>query len=102
GDRASVEAAIALAENRASAMGAVEIIVAGGGDIYRQTMALADRLEITHVHLDALGDAVFPAIDPARWQESARTHQPAGPKDDADCDFATYLPNPVEGRVSAH
>jgi hypothetical protein len=45
-------------------------MVVGGGDIYRQTMARADRLEITHVDVDVDGDTVFPEIDPAQWRES--------------------------------
>lgn len=99
---ASVDDAITLARLRAAAMGAGEIIVAGGGEIYRQTMAAADRLEITHVNLDAPGDAVFPAIDPAIWEPTARSLQPAGEKDDGDCEFVTYRRKPVAVRVSAH
>jgi len=48
----------------------VQVMVVGGGDIYRQTMARADRLEITHVDADVDGDTVFPEIDPAQWRES--------------------------------
>ena len=40
-------------------------MVVGGGDIYAQAMALADRLDITHVQAQPEGDALFPAIDPA-------------------------------------
>ena len=45
-------------------MGAEEIIVAGGAEIYAQTMARASRLYITEVALDAVGDTRFPPIDP--------------------------------------
>jgi len=41
-------------------------------------MPLADRLEITQVHLSAEGDSRFPPIDPAIWRETARTAHPAG------------------------
>ena len=43
-----------------------ELWVIGGGEIYTQTLAHADRLEITHVELavDA-ADAWFPVIDDA-------------------------------------
>ena len=53
-----------------------EIIVVGGADIYAQTMALADRLEVTHVHARPVGDTFFPHIDPAVWREVARKEAP--------------------------
>ncbi len=48
------------------------VLVVGGGDIYRQTIGRADRLELTHVDADVPGDTRFPDIDPARWQEADR------------------------------
>ena len=48
------------------------VMVVGGGEIYRQAMPLADRLEITHVDTDASGDTTFPDIDPAGWREESR------------------------------
>lgn len=48
------------------------VFVAGGGDIYRAVMPVADRLEITEVDLAPDGDATFPEIDRAQWVESAR------------------------------
>lgn len=47
------------------------VFVAGGGDIYTQTIDRADRLEITHVRRTVEGDTVFPDIDPARWEATA-------------------------------
>jgi dihydrofolate reductase len=44
------------------------IFVIGGADIYRQTMPFAHRLEITEIDTEPQGDALFPEIDPARWQ----------------------------------
>ncbi len=54
-------------------MGAEEIIVAGGADLYRQTLPLASRLDVTEVDLSPAGDAVFPPVDPNLWSECART-----------------------------
>jgi dihydrofolate reductase len=48
------------------------IMVVGGGEIYRQTLHRADRLEITHVEADVAGDTSFPTIDPALWRVSSR------------------------------
>ena len=45
-----------------------EIFVIGGGSVYKQFMALADRLYITHVHKKAEADIYFPEIDPKIWK----------------------------------
>lgn len=38
------------------------LFIIGGGEIFSQTLAIADRLEITHVELDVGGDAFYPSI----------------------------------------
>lgn len=48
------------------------VMVVGGGQIYQQAMPSATRLEITHIEAAPAGDTHFPAIDPARWQETVR------------------------------
>ena len=60
-----------------------EVIINGGGAIYAEAMAFADVLELTHVHRDVAGDTFFPAIDPARWQETWR-------EDHDEFSFVTY------------
>ena len=64
----SLDAALLHADAIATADHADEIIVAGGGEIYREAMPRADRLVITHVALAPEGDARFPDIDPDVWQ----------------------------------
>jgi dihydrofolate reductase len=66
-------------------------MVIGGSDIFSMTMPMADRLEITHVHASPDGDAMFPPIDGEIWQETSREEHFAGPGDDADFAFATYI-----------
>ena len=75
---------------RAAAMGADAIVIAGGGELYAQTIARADRLAITEVALAPEGDAVFPPIDPALWREVSREPGVRGPKDEADFCFVDY------------
>ncbi len=44
------------------------VMVVGGAEIYRATLDLADRLELTHVHDKVDGaDTFFPEIDPSGW-----------------------------------
>ncbi len=85
-----VDVALALAADAARAMGADEIVVAGGGEIYRQLMDRADRLRVTEVDVAPEGDAHFPEIDPARWREISREAHAAGPEDEAAFCFVDY------------
>lgn len=38
------------------------LFIIGGGEIFKQTLAITDRLEITHIQLDVQGDAFYPEI----------------------------------------
>jgi dihydrofolate reductase len=86
----SVQAALTVARGDALRRGAESIIVAGGADLYAQTMPLADRLHITYVHRAVDGDAYFPAIDRSVWQEAARDEHTAAAGDDAAFAFVIY------------
>ena len=86
----SIDAALAVALEDAQKRGAEEIIVIGGTDVFVQTMPLADRMEITHVHARPEGDTYFPSIDAARWRAVARSDHPAGPQDEAAFSYVTY------------
>jgi dihydrofolate reductase len=85
-----LNAGLDLAADRAREMGADEIIIAGGGEIYAQTMALANRLFITEVALDVEGEARFPPIDPLQWRETRRESGERSPRDEADLGFVEY------------
>jgi dihydrofolate reductase len=86
----SLDAALQAARGDALRRGS-DIMVIGGAQIYAQAMPLAERLEITHIHMQPEGNSLFPAIDPAVWREAAREAHPAGPDDDAAYDFVSYL-----------
>jgi dihydrofolate reductase len=64
----SVEQALALTSGD-------DVFVIGGGEIYAQTIDLADRLEITHIELDLPGDTHFPGIAPADWERIRVDHR---------------------------
>jgi dihydrofolate reductase len=86
----NLDVGLELAAERARAMGAGDIVVAGGGEIYAQTIARASRLFITELALDAGGEVRFPPIDPHTWQETRRETGKRGPRDDADFAFVEY------------
>lgn len=86
----SLDAALDAARTDAQKRGADEIVVIGGTDIFLQTMPLADRMEITHVHARPEGDTYFPPIDATQWRAVTRSDHPAGPRDEAAFSYITY------------
>jgi dihydrofolate reductase len=74
--------ALVLARTLAAARGVDEIMIIGGAEIFRATLGQATRIYWTDVHATPLGDAVFPEIDLAEWQEVSREELPRGPNDD--------------------
>jgi dihydrofolate reductase len=49
-----------------------EVMIMGGAMVYRQTLPMASKLYITHVHRTVDGDVMFPVIDPSIWKETSR------------------------------
>ncbi|MEO8773394.1 MAG: dihydrofolate reductase [Gelidibacter sp.] len=50
--------------------------IIGGGEIYKQAMAYADKIELTRIHESFDGDTFFPKIDSTVWKETEnRLHQ---------------------------
>ena len=82
-------AALALADQQATIEAAEEIMVMGGGEIYRQALPFAQRLYITEVDIEVEGDAYFPAFSTEEWQEVQRVAgQPA--EGQSNYDFVVY------------
>lgn len=86
----SLETALERGEAIADELGTDEVIVMGGGQIYRQAIGVADRLEITEVEAEPAGDTRFPDVDPAIWTETARVRGERTDRDSADFAFVTY------------
>ena len=86
-----IEGALEIARQKAHASGAREIVVAGGGEIYAQTIGLAERLYLTEVDLEPHGEIRFPKIDKAHWREAKRERGARGARDDADFVFVDYV-----------
>jgi dihydrofolate reductase len=86
-----VDAALALAEDRAQALGAAEIIIAGGGEIYAALIDRLDRLHMTFVHCAPAGDAFFPPLDWSHWREIFREDRAAEKDGDAAYAWVDYI-----------
>ena len=68
--------------------------IIGGGEIYKQALALVDKLEITRVHaIFENADTFFPEIDNTKWQEINRTTHNVDEKHAHAFSFITYLKN---------
>ena len=46
-----------------------KVFICGGETIYKQALALADKIELTIIHDHYEGDTYFPEIDPAYWTQ---------------------------------
>ena len=60
----NIEQALQLVENQSFA----EVFIIGGGEIFKQSIHLADYIYLTLVHATFEGDAYFPNIDPSVFQ----------------------------------
>ena len=81
----SLEKAIEIASEIDS-----EIFILGGGNIYQQSMELANVLEVTEVHQDFDGDTSFPEINEEIWEETFREKHPIDEKHSIEYSFVTY------------
>jgi len=59
------------------AAGEKELFVAGGGEIYRQTLELAQRIVLTRVHAAPQGDTHFPDVSNDDWVLCDEQYHPA-------------------------
>lgn len=67
-----------------------QIFIIGGGNIYEQTIDLADCLKITQVDFQTKADAFFPKIDENIWQKTDEIHHPKDEKNAYDFSFQTW------------
>ncbi|PNE02800.1 dihydrofolate reductase [Alcanivorax sp. MD8A] len=81
---ATLDDAVAMAENVAFIEGQEEAVIMGGAEIYSLALPQADRLYLTEVHANVEGDTFFPEYDASEWQQIARE------------DFAAEGPNPYD------
>ncbi len=88
----SLGAAIAQAEEAAQALGANEIAVIGGAEIYAEALPLSDTVYFTRVHARPEGDALFPELPMAVWRTtrlgSAQADNPGVTTDDRRNQYA--------------
>ena len=68
-----------------------ESFIAGGGELYRMAMPMAERILMTRVHMNVEGDTTFPEIDPATWVRTEARMQDVDDRHAAACTFETWM-----------
>ena len=63
--------------------------IIGGGEIYKQALSIAHRVELTRVHHDFEADTYFPELNKS-WKEVSREDCFKDDKHDFDYSFITY------------
>jgi dihydrofolate reductase len=66
-----------------------EIMVIGGGDIYRQFLPRVGRIYVTRVQADIDGDVFFPELAADEWHETSSERQRADESNEFDVLFTT-------------
>lgn len=80
----SLEKALKVAENDN------QPFIIGGGEIYKLSMEIADRIELTRVHTSIEGDTSFPEINLEKWQEVKNEKRLKDEKNEYDFSFLRY------------
>ena len=68
-----------------------ELFIIGGGEIYRQAMALADKLYLTEVEADYKGDTFFPVWDSTQWRETFTERHERGDRFESPFVFRDFV-----------
>lgn len=68
-----------------------EVFIIGGGEIFQQSMAIADTIYLTLVNTRIEADVFFPEIDPARFELVWEEKHSADEKNTFDYTFQKYL-----------
>ncbi|MEZ4974843.1 MAG: dihydrofolate reductase [Cyclobacteriaceae bacterium] len=67
-----------------------ELFIIGGAEIYKASLAVADRLYLTEIEAIIEGDTYFPEINPSEWSEVSRKRHEADQKHKHAFDFVVY------------
>lgn len=71
----------------AAGQDALEVMIIGGAEIYKQALPQVERIYLTEVHGDVDGDTFFPELEKGAWQEVSRDFVSRGEKASHDCSF---------------
>lgn len=78
----TIQSAIDFTDNQ-------DIWIIGGGEIYKQSMDIVDRIELTRVHSDFEADTFFPEIG-EEWELVSEEYHPDDERHKYDFTYLTY------------
>jgi dihydrofolate reductase len=67
-----------------------EIFIIGGGEIFKQTISIVDRIYLTRVHTKVEGDTSYPEIDTSKWKLVKSNSFPADEKNNYPYTFEVW------------
>lgn len=89
-----VAATLKQAVDLAGASGAAdEIMIIGGGELYRQALPLAAKVYLTRIHALPEGDTWFPALAEQEWNQASSRILPQAANDTAEATFLVFERN---------
>lgn len=65
--------------------------IIGGGEIYKQSLDVADKIELTRVHGTFEADTFFPDINEDEWELVNKEYHPADDRHKYPFTYLTYL-----------
>ena len=68
-----------------------EVFIIGGGEIYKQSIDIADKVELTRVHTTVDADTFFPEINPEKWEVIFEEEHTKDEKHAFDFTFLTFI-----------
>ena len=83
----SIADAIDLVETR----GETEAFIIGGGEIFKQSLDLADRIYLSTVHTTVHAEVFFPLLDELQWTEIDSSHHPVDQTHQYPFTFTTLI-----------
>ena len=69
----------------------VEVFILGGGEIFKQTIDIANKLYITIIDTEIDGDSFFPEIVESNWKVESREDHDSDDKNAFPYSFITYI-----------
>jgi dihydrofolate reductase len=83
----SIEAAIQKAKD----LNFKDIFIIGGGEIYKESMSIADKIYLTKVHTTIEGDTYFPELQNDKWKMISNKDFSADEKHAFDYSFQEWV-----------
>lgn len=83
----SIEEALSVVEKNNES----EVFIIGGGDIFRQSIDMADKIYLTNIHTVVNADTYFPEIEASSWNMVWCEENKRSEKNEYDSDFKILL-----------